>query len=86
MKIKAPSVWLGQSVTAPTAVKTCRDPLVQDELNKIKSALNGVISYFNSHDHPYVNGSSPATTSQIVNKFTGSYTVGDTESNSVYVD
>lgn len=51
VKIKAPSVWLGQSVAAPSAVKTCRDPLVQSELEKIKAVLNGLISNYNSHTH-----------------------------------
>lgn len=51
VKIKAPSVWLGQSVAAPSAVKTCRDPLVQSELEKIKAVLNGLISNYNAHTH-----------------------------------
>lgn len=51
VKFKAPSVWLGQSVAAPSAVKTCRDPLVQGELEKIKAVLNGLISNYNSHTH-----------------------------------
>lgn len=51
VKIKALSVWLGQSVAAPSAVKTCRDPLVQSELEKIKAVLNGLISSYNLHTH-----------------------------------
>lgn len=51
VKIKAPSVWLGQSVAAPSAVKTCRDPLVQSELENIQFVLNSLISLYNSHTH-----------------------------------
>ncbi len=86
VKIKAPSVWLGQSVAAPSAVKTCRDPLVQGELEKIQTALNGLIASYNAHVHPYLNGTAPSSTSAMASQYAGSYSAGETASNSVYVD
>lgn len=85
VKIKATSVWLGQKVDAPDCAKTCRDPLVQIQLSNIETALNGLISAFNLHTHPYVNVEAPATTSTIITPYGGSYTAGPTESNTVYV-
>lgn len=50
--LKANKVFVGQKVTIEEdADKTCRDRLVQDELGKIKSVLNGLISNYNSHVH-----------------------------------
>lgn len=50
--IKANAVFAGQKVTiAEDADKTCRDRLVQGELNKIKAVLNGLIDNYNAHTH-----------------------------------
>lgn len=105
VKIKAPSVWLGQSVDAPSAVKTCRDPLVQSELEKIQFVLNSLISLYNSHTHSIM-VMSPTDSSAIVASASSgvpaplascvtisttssqseTYDIGETASNSVYVD
>lgn len=45
-----------------------------DKLNALENKVNSIISTFNTHTHPYVNVSSPATTSPSTSPITGTLT------------